>query len=497
MKWVFSLLIAAAFCAMPRPIDAQVYQPPSISAVELFARVDKAYGARALGAYHRVNRAVASDGVVTITDTYTKGHDFKSVVTSSGLQHAWGRFLGHDWIQDNNGFVRPSSNDAPPDPFLHSREHPDDPASGVKLLGISGLEPRKGLHQLRYFDAGTYLLTRMETTDYDGHTRVTAYSNYKRVGGQFTALTLMDSDDLSTRTTRTDLTTYESIPESQAIVDVPASKPLFDLAGRSSVTIPAKFVDGEIIISLEISGKPYDFTLDSGASSFLLDSATARNLNLAVVAPHRDSFGGDFTVGTARVPDVSIGDLHAANVVMLVAPHATGHVLGLIGCDFFASGALVVDNGNETVTLMATAPDDPAAAGWNSIPIALDSCQPRINTEFDGTPGNFIVDLGGFYTVLSKHYFERLSIPGTSTTTAKAVFIGGASVDLHGYVIDKMEFGDSTFENVRVLVPTSTVVDTRTSDGMIGRNFLRHFDLLFDYAHRKLYFKLVPGDVHH
>lgn len=496
MKWVSSLLIVCAICAIPNPIDAQSFQSSTINAVELFARVNEAYGKLIPGAYHRVERAVTSDGEVGTTETYTKGSDFKSVSTMSGIQRAGGRFQGRAWVQDANGGVRSLSDDAQPDPFRYASEHPGDPASGVKLLGIAGtppqyvvqLDPRRGLHQLRYFDVETYFLTRTETADYDGHTRVTVYSNYKCVGGQFVPMTSVDSDNLSKRTTRTDIMTYESIPENEANVAVPASKKPFDLAGRSSVTFPAKFLDGQIDVTVTISGKPYNFALDSGASSSLMDSGTARSLNLSVLDQFRTSFGGDFTVGYARVPNVSVGDVRAENVVMAVGPHLTGNVVGLLGCDFFESGAVLVDFGNETVTLMDSAPADPAAEGWNSIPIALNGCTPGVHATFDGVQGSFIVDLGAFATVLSKHYFERLSIAESSAVGLKAPFIGGA-VDMRFYSIDEVLFGGTPFKNVGVLVPTSTAIDMRTSDGLIGQNFLHQFNLLFDYAHEKLYFK--------
>ncbi|HTA38664.1 MAG TPA: retropepsin-like aspartic protease, partial [Candidatus Acidoferrales bacterium] len=498
--WVFALCTAAALCAIPRPGVAQQYQPVSISVVELLARVDKAYGTRAPGAYHRVNRTVTSDGVVTVTETYTTGRDFKSVETLSGFQQAWGEFQGRAWQQDRNGFVR-SKGDEPPEPFAYARDHPSDPASGVTLLGITGtppqfvvqIEPRKGLHQLRYFDAQTYLLTRIETTDYDGHVRTTAFGDYKRVGGEFTPLTTTSSDDLSARTSRTEATTYESIPEAAANVDVPASKSVFDLGSRTAVTVPAKFVNDKVLVTLTISGAPYDFVLDSGAGSILFDTATARKLNLSIVAPYRASFGGDFTTGSVRVPEVGIGDLHAAGVAMDVAPyHESAGAVGLLGCDFFASGALLVDYANHTVTLMASAPADPAADGWAGVPITLNSCIPEVRAKFNETPGNFVVDLGASATLLSRHYFESLAIPETSTRTEKGFFVGGAPVEVRTYVIDELHLGDLAYQNIYATVPSSRIVDARTIDGLIGRTFLRHFNLLFDYAHQKIYFKQIP-----
>ena len=64
------------------------------------------------------------------------------------------------------------------DPFIASLRSVRDPASGVKLLGMTmepspafvvEVTPSNGLLERRYYDPHSYHLTRVERTDYDGH----------------------------------------------------------------------------------------------------------------------------------------------------------------------------------------------------------------------------------------------------------------------------------------------------------------------------------------
>jgi len=502
MKRVLAAAAASIALLSPGSATADDFQPAPISLDQLFAQTRQAYGTMAPGAYHRFERTVSSDGDVSTVETYRSGDDYKAMQTHDGFTSASGSLGGHVWIQDDNGFVRHvHRGDAAQDPFTVALRHPDDPASGVRLLGLSAshsqyvveVAPERGLSQLRYYDATTYRLERVATTDFDRHTRVYEYENYSPVGGRFVPHTTLYHDDLSAQRWRSDTTLYEAIDANQLHLEVPESKPLFDLAGRTSVAIPAQFVNGEILVHLSIRGRGLDFMLDSGASSIAIDLGVARELGLTVSGSRRLNQGGDFTIGSTRASDVSIGELHAANVAMQALPHSEQigdkRIVGLIGCDFFASGALLVNFQSNAVTMLAAPPPDPASEGWEVLPIALDACVPRAQVSFNDKPGSFIIDLGAATTFLYKHYFSQFQAEPARSRSLLARFIGGAPIDVNQYVISRMTFGDSAFADVLVAVPATLQADARGEDGLLGRSFLSNFNLLFDYAHQRLYYK--------
>jgi Aspartyl protease len=502
---ISAAFVAASFLACTAA-RAETFTPAAITLDDLLAHSRHVYGTMAPGAYHRVERSVTSDGTITVTETFSNGDDYKTTVSRDGFTSGYGSFNGYGWFQDDGGFVRSSERNATPDPFAYALRHPDDAASGMKVLGsvttpsayVIEIAPRPGLRQLRYYDQQTYFLLKVVTTNYSGHTDTREYGNFIAIGGRFVAHTWTDSSDAEKRTTRTDITTYESVDPRQAHLDVPVSRTPFDLGGRSSVAIPADLSDGRIVVRLNVGSRGLDFILDSGASVSVIDAGVAAQLGLPLFDTHRGSFGGDFTDSKTRIPQLTIGDITAANVPMTVIAHQeqsdTRRVVGLLGCDFIASGALLIDYGTKTVTLWATVPPDLESKGWSVLPIALGDCVPRVKVAFNGRPGSFLIDLGAFGTILTPHYFagfnDRENVPDTLRMSA----IGGSPIGAKQYTIGAMQFGETTFGGVRVTVPSSNLVDSRSEDGVIGRDFLQNFDLLFDYAHQKLYYKAIAVD---
>jgi hypothetical protein len=53
--------------------------------------------------------------------------------------------------------------------------------------------------------------------------------------------------------------------------------------------------------------------------------------------------------------------------------------------------------------------------------------------------------------------------------------------------------GDWIFGNVNVTVPSTAQAQMRDYDGLLGRDMLKNFNLIFDYRDRQLWFK--PLDV--
>ncbi|HEU5481454.1 MAG TPA: aspartyl protease family protein, partial [Candidatus Tumulicola sp.] len=505
------LCVAVFFLLLPLSVlparAAETLSPATISITDLFRRVRKAEGQPTQSAYHIVMRSVV-EGETTVEDTYVDPRGYKTVETAAGFTSSWGALGGQGWYQNSNGFVqRVSGVYAQNDPIEHAVREIGSSAGSAQLLGMTAgspamyvveLSPKPGLSEKRYYDADTYLLRRIELTDYDGRTRISEYDDYRSVLGRMVPFVRTYQADFSKESRRYDVITYEAVRPGVADLSIPASKTLFDLRGRDSVTIPADFTDDGIIVRMNVGQRGLDMLLDSGSSSTVVNAAVASQLGLAVHNKRLESFGGIFSLSDARVDDISVGPLQAASAAINIAPvdddvAPTQRIVGLLGCDFIASGALEVDFTHKSLTLYAHPPADLVASGWTELPITLDDCVPLTKAAFSGLAGEFLIDLGAYDTVLYDHYFAQFK--GSSTPKGgdplinEGSFIGGDEVRFQTYSMRTLSIGNLLFADAVVDVPLTKKVQERDYDGLLGRTTLTSFDILFDYAHQRVYLK--------
>ena len=503
---VIAFAAALAYAGPSAKADPAV-SAATVTLSELLHRTAQAEGRLGAGAYHIVLQRTA-DGEKTTEDTYIDGYGYKTTETLADIVTSWGEFEGRGWYRNANGFVQLVSNAfTERDPLESAVRDMGTPSSGATLLGVTSdaptayvvkVSPRDGLAETRYYDTATYLLARIDLTEYDGHTRTVLYGDYRRISGRMVPWTRTYSADYSRGTRRFDVVTYAPVPASSVNLAIPQSTSLFDLQGRASVTIPADFTADGIIVRMNVGQRGLDLVLDSGSSTIALNASAASELGLAQHDKHVESFGGLFTTAQSRVADVSVGSLHAASAVINVAPiddniAPTERAVGLLGCDFFASGALELDFARSTLTLFARAPADLAAKGWTEIPISVDDCVPLVKAAFSGAPGQFIMDTGAFSTVLYDHYFAQFKndikpAPG-EPLIASGAFIGGDEVRLQAYTMRTFGIGNLLFADATVDVPLTTKVQDSDYDGLIGRSTLSSFTVLFDYANQRVYLK--------
>ena len=198
-----------------------------------------------------------------------------------------------------------------------------------------------------------------------------------------------------------------------------------------------------------------------------------------------------------RASDFAVGDLHAGTVALSTAAFQEQlqgqRIVGLLGADFIASGALEVNFEKHAVTMYASVPPDLAARGWSVLPLRLDYNVPLIKAQFSGKDGNFIADLGADFSTLYPHYFSQfqIKIPWGEPDRESMVTIGGKPFGVKHFTMNRMILGDLIFGNVQVVVPSESYAQEVDYDGLIGRDTLSSFNLIFDYKNRQLWFKQI------
>jgi hypothetical protein len=291
--------------------------------------------------------------------------------------------------------------------------------------------------------------------------------------------------------------TYERLTGSVPSLAMPLSHPLFDLGSATSVTVPADFTQDGIFVPVILAGRKLGFELDSGSSDILLDPGVAKELGMETTGAYTLSFAGDINLANARAPSVTIGALSATNVAFSTAGLAEDlpgrRVVGLLGTDFIASGALEVDFEKSQLTMYRALPTGLAAQGWSALPLRLDYDVPMLKANFSGLDGYFVADLGASDTTLFPHYFSRYPkhVPPGTPDEFQMVTLGNHPFGVKGITMRSMVLGDWVFGDVQVVVPSAQYAQGRDYDGLIGRNTLSNFDLIFDYADSQLWFKPI------
>lgn len=491
------LLIAALGAATASA--AETYAPTTMTADQIFAKARAAHGSLRHGAYHRVSEFTRGSESVHV-DVYQSRGDYIETATDGNYTITDGVNGDVEWEQDENGVVTYVSDfRATDDPFNAALAKPQNVAgSPIRVLGVTTsapacyvveVAPARGLLQRRYYDAKTFVLRRVETTDYI-HTWTFDYDDFRTMYGLTFPQTILYHDEHPENASTTTLKTFEAVSPASVRVNVPQSKPLFDLGSRASVAIPAEFTPEGIIVRVTIAGRGLDFELDSGASSIVIDADVARQLGLTVSDLHKTTFDGVITRGRSRAPNFQVGDLQARNVTLEAIPFSRmvgdRKVVGLLGGDFFASERVSVDFKHDVLSVLPSSKEAPGTP-WVSIPIQVDDRVPRAHAKFNAVEGAFIVDLGAFETMLYPHYFRRFHPNRTGDIMGQVVGVGGEAMDYHQYTFSRLDFGDLAFADASAIVASGSKYEDADYDGLLGRNILSNFNLIFDYANSKLY----------
>jgi hypothetical protein len=357
------VVITLCACA-PQP----QFSPTSVTPQELLTHYhDAASKCLTPGVFYLRYRTTTTQGDVIVSDDYEsrgtgKLPDFLVVTTMHGIRSEYGRLSDRSWMQTANGLVLPdSSHKTPFDRLLSAAARKPDPR--VRMLGITTAPPHEyvleiapngRLLQRRYFDAGTFLLRKTQTRNYDKAVTVDRFSQYINICGKPIPTRSDHEDSISTETYQTTLDRHGRFADRQLLA-IPRSTTPFSAQYRLPATLNSMFGPSGVLIRVDIGGAPYWFQLDSGATSVTLDRNLVRRLGGHEFGRFFATKGGAVLFTSAVVPRLDIGPVSATNVVVSVINHdyvkEGVHVVGLLGCDFIASRPIGIDFRGQTVVL--------------------------------------------------------------------------------------------------------------------------------------------------
>jgi predicted aspartyl protease len=347
-----------------------------------------------------------------------------------------------------------------------------------------------------WIDTLTGLPLRVEYLDGDGPTTID-FSDWREVAGRRFPFKMVTSDgdrafDVVQQTTAVNVDTpvaagvFAPLQNRTLQTDVVQSVPLFDR-------------NAHVACRVGIGGKLYEFLLDTGAQSVLLDSSVARAAGLAEQ--------GELEVrGTSRtgglhvldVPRIDIGvahldDLVATSLDLRGAMGRATHLDGILGFPFFASSLVELDFAHRTMRFGAPGSFTPRG---QRVPLDLDRGLVEAMFRLDSTvEAPFIIDTGNSGELLLYRPFIT-SHPGIVPLGGEAVGnygIGGVAPTYRSS-LDELLLGDVPLYHrvTDVVMADKGAFADRIDAGNVGLGILRNFVVTFDLANGALY--LQKGD---
>lgn len=286
----------------------------------------------------------------------------------------------------------------------------------------------------------------------------------------------------------------------------PAAVPFYLVAQSDNARI--------VRVSASVNGRTGIFTLSTGTPGIVLYSDFARSAGVHDVGMLPDSpFSGNVNFeGLSRVNDLRVGDSVLHNVVVSRMTSPANQLAGILGYDFFAGAIVNVDLRAEHLTLAD--PKTAAAPGSSgySFPLDLSARVPVIAMPLPQGEMHPEIDtaLPGFI-IASQALRDNGRLSGHDISSQAAVGFGGQGAsgdpiaslglditytDWHatsttGKCISAEDLFVGPYKYANPPVCFGGVNVFGTDGGVIGMDFLRHFNWSIDYPHG--HFAVTPS----
>lgn len=274
--------------------------------------------------------------------------------------------------------------------------------------------------------------------------------------------------------------------------------------GQSSTSVPIDLVDNHVYIDVMLNGKgPYHMIFDTGGAN-IIDPAVAKEIGALGKGKLQGSGVGAKTesFSFAKVDSLQVGGATVRDQIFAVIPVRSGFGVsagrsadGLIGWEVLARYVTTFDYAGKTVTLtMPSTAQNPAGA--HVIPFVFNGTQPQVTCGIDGIQSQCTIDTGARDTMtlyapyLAQHPQVR---PAALTANGVTGFgVGGASLGELGR-LQSISIDDLTLTGLIADYSSSTkgAFASPFVAANLGGNFLRRFNVTFDYGNTTM--ALVPN----
>ena len=491
MRLCVALLLVLSACLLQSPASAQSLP----TADELIAK-----HAAAVGAAPKIYReTIVSTGTLGSTKTmhFQIGDDYRDVFERGGLHTEEGSFKGEGWSQNANGITLAQSDDPATERADNVAKVVTRVTTPVDAFVVSQLNPQK-YGTRTFYDPATYMIVRRESIRPTA-TRTYTYEGFAKFGARTLAKRWTESSPKDLLEQHYDRAEYVENDVVPAEVEEPGSRrTLVEFPpGVTDVKLPAHFVQKQIDVGLTIGGRTVDFTLDSGASTILMDPDLAKQLGLPLINKRSEVAAQRFTGFDVIVPEIHIGSLVMKNIAVSVAPMPAVHPdgtkpMGLLGFDFLAQLGVTIDYEHQVVSV-TPAESFKAPAGTTTYPldVLLDDGIPTVSIKIGKTVAKkMMFDTGFVGELIFFDEFARRNAGTFGPSIGEGHMFGvGGRVPVSYYNFPTLDIGNIHFREYEAATMPSGSYDYEY-DGLIGTEMLRNFTVSLDYTNARVYLTL-------
>lgn len=496
-----AILIAGLFLAFAA---AGIADPAPPTSAEIQKHVEAAEGPTPAAVRER-RVETESNGSTWTQSRATRGADERTLVDEGPFHEEYGELGGQSWRQDANGqtlLEQPDPGLATKETYVTAVSRVHEPVDGYEIDRLNA--EHHGTR--RFIDLATWRELRFEAVQQNG-TVVTTYDDFRLDGGRTFAHHWHTVNPIAGTTSDTHVTAYTVTGVGDADVAIPEHRRILVgfPSGTATVTLPTTFSSEHILVRAKAGERGLDFTLDSGASGIYLDLEVAKQLGLHVYEAHDQVTAGRHTIARTIVPELDVGPLVMKNVVVGLIPENYNEVpgmarsVGLMGFDFFAELGLTIDYLNHSVAATYEPYYQPPAGPDTAvIPIRIGDGIPYVSASLNGALGErFLIDTGGAGAFMIFDYFARrhpealVDDGGMGSRAPGMRFFGvGGEFDTRPLAIANLHLGTLNLQDFIGYQVLSKASYAGSEDGLLGPEFLREFNVGFDYGNSTMYLQL-------
>ncbi|HEX3463291.1 MAG TPA: retroviral-like aspartic protease family protein [Candidatus Elarobacter sp.] len=441
------------------------------------------------------------DGTVGAYRVNRWGRDFREQTVLGPLNYERGVLHGTRWEQNRNGivFTYPGvheQRDAISERAFRDASNERD----VRLIGDSlalnayvvEVNPAGGRHEWLYVDKRTGHIVRREYVE-RRRRYTTTYDDYRIADGVPEPSRVRTVDSLGNEREQILVNRSLDYTPDPRDVEIPPPRRVVEFPEKqTTVRLPVRFVNGLAVVRVIVGRGAYDFLLDSGAAGIVVDPSVVDQQNLERYGQRVGATLGTFPETTTIVPQMTIGGLRMRNVVSRVVKvpfrvDERTHVAGLLGFEFFADAVVHVNVEKNLAEAIAPerfhAPPDASSVG-----LALDDKTPAVMVRAGTTSGRVVLDTGANRTVFETAFAERADFtPQRVASTMHVRGIGGFT-SAEATRVPAFELGGIWTRGATADVANADL-GTEDVDGIVGTDFLRTYEMWFDYRLNAVYIR--------
>lgn len=287
-----------------------------------------------------------------------------------------------------------------------------------------------------------------------------------------------------------------------------AKVPAYEFTGATHDRLPFHFTRPEVPrVSVRLNGAhEIDAVIDSGAVLSIISKRLAAKLPLKPLGTFEGTFygllGEPIAVNFGLIDQLQIGEITIRNVPVAIMPDAKMRFLVnrkerkefnidfLLGSNLLKEFRLDLDFGAHRVTFRKLTPADRHPDPDQNL--FMYGFRPHVRGAINRRGWFlFILDTGSEITFLNEGKLATLPVHVFGTTgvhSATLQGLGGAMK--HGAKLENVEIGVDKWGGKFETLPMYTADERDTSVGIIGQNFMKHFNVVIDFGRMRV--DLVP-----